>query len=158
MSQENLNNVNNLFVYTKTNIDQMFARYTNTNELNSNYYQKTAVDDKVENLSGEISILNTNLSKDISDLSGSLSGEIDNLSESVDGRFQNLETELKQGYDKTETGMVLSTWIKNEIKNCMTSSFKFMGIKNTLSELPTTPMNGAPYVPEIGHIWLIRTK
>lgn len=47
MSQENLHHIKNLFVYTKTNVDDMFARYTNTADLKKNYYQKDEISRKI---------------------------------------------------------------------------------------------------------------
>ena len=40
MGQDNLYDIKNLFVYTKTNVDDMLARYTNTADLENNYPNK----------------------------------------------------------------------------------------------------------------------
>jgi len=47
MSQDNLHDIRNLFVYTKTNVDELLARFTSTADLVQNYYQKNAIDRKI---------------------------------------------------------------------------------------------------------------
>ena len=49
-----LHEVRHLFGYTRTNIDEMLARYTSTSDLERNYYSGAAVDAKFAGLSAEL--------------------------------------------------------------------------------------------------------